>query len=89
MSSEPWFGFLSVCRAGDGISLRGYTCPAPGSFSGSILPCFREFFWFNFLSPCCSSESLGELSISQLVLLDPDPSSGLWVQEEEELRGSA
>lgn len=29
-----------------------------------------------FLSPCCSAEPLGELSISHLVLLSPDPSCG-------------
>lgn len=49
--------------------------------------CLLQFCFF-FLSPCCSSESRGELSISQLVLLGPDPGCGLWMQEEEELRGS-
>lgn len=85
ISSESWVWFhrifLSVYEAGDGVSLVAHSCPASGSLSASIL-------LFFFLSPCCSSESLGELSISRLVLLSPDPGCGLWMQEEEELRGS-
>lgn len=64
ISTESWIWFLSVCEAGVG-------CPLGALLQGV---CLLQLCLF--LSPCCSAEPLGELSISHLVLLSPDPSCG-------------
>lgn len=46
VSSESWFWFLSVCEAGDGVSLGSHPCPASGSLSASILPFFLVLLLF-------------------------------------------
>lgn len=71
VSSEFGFGFSLSVRLAMGSPLGA----TPALLQGVCLLQFCPFF----LSPCCSSESLGELSISQLVLL---------ILLEEEPRGS-